>query len=91
VAEYIEKNLKGYEVRVTVLGHIQRGGSPSGRDRILASKLGVNAVDALLRGEKNVMVGKRFNKIVTVPFSESIKGENEIDMELIRIAKIISI
>jgi len=91
VAEYIEKNLKGYEVRVTVLGHIQRGGSPSGRDRILASRLGVNAVDALLRGEKDVMVGKKFNKMVTVPFSESIKGENEIDMELIRVAKITSI
>ena len=91
MAKYIEKNLKGYEVRVTVLGHIQRGGSPSGRDRILASRLGVNAVDALLRGDKGVMVGQKLNKVVTVPFSESIKGDNEIDRELIRIAKITSI
>src|SRR5690606_11155157 len=55
LAKYIEENLKGYEVRVTVLGHIQRGGSPSCYDRVLASRLGVGAVDALLRGESDVM------------------------------------
>ncbi len=91
LAEYIEKNLKEYEVRVTVLGHIQRGGSPSCFDRVLASRLGVGAVDALLRGETNVMIGIVHNKIVSVPFSEAIKGSNEIDEELIRVADIISI
>jgi len=91
VAKYIEKNMKGYEVRVTVLGHVQRGGSPSCRDRVLASRLGVNAVDALLRREKNTMIGIKNNKIVSVPFSESIKGDNEIDVELIRVADITSI
>jgi 6-phosphofructokinase 1 len=91
VAKYIENNLQDYEVRVTVLGHVQRGGSPSCRDRVLASRLGVNAVDALLNGEQNVMVGIKNNKIVSVPFSESIKGDNEIDLELIRVADITSI
>lgn len=91
LAEYIEKNLKEYEVRVTVLGHIQRGGSPSCYDRVLASRLGVGAIDALLRGETNVMIGIVHNKVMSVPFSEAIKGTNEIDKELIRVADIISI
>ncbi len=91
LAKYIEENLKGYEVRVTVLGHIQRGGSPSCYDRVLASRLGVGAIDALLRGETNVMIGIVHNKVTSVLFSEAIKGNNEIDEELIRVADIISI
>ncbi len=91
VAKYVENNLKGYEVRVTVLGHVQRGGSPSCRDRVLASRLGVYAIDALLKGEYNVMVGIKRNKIVSIPFSEAVKGDNEIDIELIRVADITSI
>ncbi|MEM0517038.1 MULTISPECIES: 6-phosphofructokinase [Aequorivita] len=91
LAKYIEENLTEYEVRVTVLGHIQRGGSPSCYDRVLASRLGVGAVDALLRGETNVMIGIVHNSVVSVPFSEAIKGSNAIDEELIRVADIISI
>lgn len=91
LAQYIEENLKEYEVRVTVLGHIQRGGSPSCFDRVLASRLGVGAVDALLKGETNVMIGIVHNKVTSVPFSEAIKGSNEIDEDLIRVADIISI
>jgi len=91
LAQYIEENLKEYEVRVTVLGHIQRGGSPSCFDRVLASRLGVGAIDALLRGESNVMIGIIHNKVTSVPFTEAIKGDNEIDEELIRVADIISI
>lgn len=91
LAKYIESNLKEYEVRVTVLGHIQRGGAPSCYDRVLASRLGVGAVDALLRGETNVMIGIVHNKLISVPFSETKKGNNEIDRELIRVADIISI
>ncbi len=91
LAEYIEENLKEYEVRVTVLGHIQRGGAPSCYDRVLASRLGVGAVDALLRGETNIMIGIIHNRVTSVPFSEAIKGNNEIDEELIRVADIISI
>tara|TARA_B100000949_G_scaffold144598_1_gene127057 strand:- start:17562 stop:18545 length:984 start_codon:yes stop_codon:yes gene_type:complete len=91
LAKYIEENLKEYEVRVTVLGHIQRGGAPSCYDRVLASRLGVGAIDALLRGETNVMIGIVHNKVISVPFSEAIKGSNEIDEDLIRVADIISI
>ena len=83
--------MSGYEVRVTVLGHVQRGGSPSCWDRVLASILGVAAIDALLDGERNVMIGIRHNKVLSVPFSETSKGENEIDLELIRVADIMSI
>jgi len=91
LAEYIENHMSGYEVRVTVLGHIQRGGSPSCYDRVLASRFGVASIDALLNGEKNVMIGIRHNKVLSVPFSETRKGDNEIDLELIRVADIMSI
>ncbi|MCG2418324.1 6-phosphofructokinase [Aequorivita sp. F47161] len=91
LAKYIEENLTEYEVRVTVLGHIQRGGSPSCYDRVLASRLGVGAVDALLRGETNVMIGIIHNRVTSVSFLDAIKGNNEIDEDLIRVADIISI
>lgn len=91
LADYIENNLEAYEVRVTVLGHVQRGGSPSCFDRVLASRLGVASIDALLRGESNMMIGIRHNKILSIPFTETVKGENEIDLELIRVADIMSI
>ena len=91
LADYIRENLQEYEVKVTVLGHIQRGGSPSCYDRVLASRLGVSAVDALLDGKRDIMVGIMHNKIVQVPFAESIKGDNHIDLDLIRVADITSV
>jgi 6-phosphofructokinase 1 len=91
LAEYVRENLDDYEVKVTVLGHIQRGGSPSCYDRVLASRLGVGAVDALLDGARGVMIGVANNKVVNVPFEEAIKGENEIDLDLIRVADITSV
>ncbi len=91
LADYIRQNLDEYEVKVTVLGHIQRGGSPSCYDRVLGSRLGVGAIDALLKGERDVMIGISHNKLVSVPFSEAIKGENEIDLDLIRVADITSV
>jgi len=90
LADYIRENLEEYEVKVTVLGHIQRGGSPSCYDRVLASRLGVGAIDALLNQEKNVMIGIANNKVVSVPFAEAIKGQNKIDVDLIRVADITS-
>jgi 6-phosphofructokinase 1 len=90
LAKFIEENLTEYEVRVTVLGHIQRGGAPSCFDRVLASRLGVGAIDALLRGEKDVMIGIVHNKVTSVPFEQAGKGENELDRELIRVADITS-
>jgi len=91
LAQYIESNLNDYEVRVTVLGHIQRGGSPSCYDRVLASRLGVGAVDVLLANKKDVMVGVKHKKIVVTSFKEAIEGTNEIDWDLLKVADIISI
>ncbi len=91
LADYISENMDGYEVKVTVLGHIQRGGSPSCYDRVLASRLGVGAVDALIEGYRDIMIGIANNKIVRVPFSEAIKGDNKIDLDLIRVADITSL
>jgi 6-phosphofructokinase 1 len=91
LAEFIETNLKDYEVRVTVLGHIQRGGAPSCFDRVLASRMGIGAVDALLEGKKNAMIGIQNRKLKPVPFEVAISGENEIDMDLLRVADITSV
>ncbi len=91
LAEYIRDNLEDYECKVTVLGHIQRGGSPSCYDRVLASRLGVGAIDALLNGERDVMIGIVHNKVVSVDFKESLKGSNKIDKDLIRVADITSV
>jgi 6-phosphofructokinase 1 len=91
LAAYIQENLEEYECKVTVLGHIQRGGSPSCFDRVLASRLGVGAVDALLAGKRDVMIGVVHNKIVSIDFEKSLEGSNKIDTDLIRVADIISI
>lgn len=91
LADFIEKSDSGYEVRVTVLGHIQRGGAPSCYDRVLASRLGVGAVEALLAGGNREMVGVKCGEIVRIPFAELLKKERKKDLELIRIADIISI
>lgn len=90
LAQYIESNLPQYEVRVTVLGHIQRGGPPSCYDRVLASRLGVGAVDALLNGETGSMTGIVHRKLELVSLSEVGKSKPEFDDELIRVARIIS-
>lgn len=90
LSDDIQENLPEYEVKVTVLGHIQRGGSPSCYDRVLASRLGVSAVDALLEGKSNVMVGTRQKKIVYVDFDKTIGGKKKLDTELIRVADIVS-
>ncbi|MFT4943892.1 MAG: 6-phosphofructokinase 1 [Flavobacteriales bacterium] len=91
LAEYIQENLEDYECKVTVLGHIQRGGAPSCHDRVLASRLGVGAIDALLRGERDVMIGVVHNKVVSVGFEKSLEGSSKTDTDLIRVADIISI
>ena len=90
LAGFIQDNLPEYEVKVTVLGHIQRGGSPSCYDRVLASRLGVAAVDALIDGKSNIMVGVSHKKIVHVPFEVAINGQKTIDNDLIRVADIVS-
>lgn len=91
LAQFIKTNLEGYDVRVTVLGHVQRGGAPSCYDRVLASRMGVAAVDALLNGKRDVMIGTQNNTMVLVPFAEALKGKQKIDLELLRVADITSI
>lgn len=91
LADYIRENLTEYECKVTVLGHIQRGGSPSCYDRVLASRLGVGAVDALLANQSNVMIGIVHNKVVAIDFKKALEGANKIDESLIRVADIISV
>ncbi len=89
--EYVEENLPFYDVRVSVLGHMQRGGAPSCYDRVLASRMGVRAVEALLEGKTNLMVGIRDNKLVLTPIDEAVKGRAKIDKELIRVSDIMTI
>ena len=87
LAKYVEENLPEYEVRVSILGHMQRGGSPSCFDRVLASRLGVKAVELLLENKTNLMVGLKDNEIITTELSEAIKGGHIIDKELLRAIK----
>ena len=88
--DYVEENMPEYEVRVSVLGHVQRGGSPSCFDRVLASRLGVKAVESLLDGKSNVMVGLVKDEITLTPLNKAIKLKSEIDMNLIRVSDIIT-
>ena len=83
LAERVRKEYPQYDVRVTILGHLQRGGSPTALDRILASRMGAAAVDALLEGQRNVMIGDSNDEIVYVPFSKAIKNNKPIDRELL--------
>ena len=91
LAEYIESNFEDYDVRVSVLGHMQRGGSPSCFDRVLASRLGVASVEALLKHKSGYMVGVKCNKIIFTALEKAIKMNNEIDKELLKVAEITSV
>ena len=76
---------------MTILGHLQRGGSPSANDRILASRLGYASIQALLEGQRNVMIGIRNDEVVYVPFTEAIKKNKPIDKSLISVLNELSI
>lgn len=91
LSEYVEENLPEYDVRVSVLGHLQRGGAPSCFDRVLASRLGVEAVEALRKNISNVMVGLQNDQIAHTSLEKAIKGEVPIDMEMLRISDILSV
>lgn len=90
LAKATKAEFPNYDIRVTVLGHIQRGGSPSCADRVLASHLGYGAVIGLMEGKNKVMVGMQSNKIVYTPIEEAIKKHNEIDKDLLKIAEILA-
>ena len=88
--DYVEANLPEYDVRVSVLGHMQRGGSPSCFDRVLASRLGVKAVESLLEGKSSYMVGLHNDKVSLTPLVQAIKGKTVVDRELLRVSEIMS-
>ena len=90
LAKYVEENLPEYDVRVSILGHMQRGGAPSCFDRVLASRLGVKAVELLLDGKTNLMVGLKDNVVISTDIKEAISGGHSINYELLRISDIIT-
>tara|TARA_B100001093_G_scaffold150235_1_gene142969 strand:- start:898 stop:1872 length:975 start_codon:yes stop_codon:yes gene_type:complete len=90
LASKIEENLPKYETRVSVLGHIQRGGSPSCFDRVLGTQLGVKAVEALIDGKRGLMAGIDNGKIIFTPLSKALKGKTKINKELLRVSQIMN-
>ena len=90
-AERVRKEYPEYDVRVTILGHLQRGGRPSAYDRILASRMGVAAVEALKEGQRNIMIGIKNDAIVYVPISKAVKIDKPINRELINVLTELSI
>ena len=91
IVKRVREHYPDYDMRVTVLGHLQRGGAPSCSDRVLASRLGVAAVEGLMAGQSAVMAGLRGGQIVFTPLSDAVKKNHEIDAELIRISDILAV
>lgn len=90
LAEYFQREKLGYELRVTVLGHVQRGGAPGAFDRILGTLLGAGAVEALARGEKGVLVGQIKGEVVTTPLSEVAGKKKPLDPKLFELARVLA-
>ena len=91
LAQRIKEEFPEYDARVTILGHLQRGGSPTAADRILASKMGAQAITALMEGQRNVMIGIKNGDLVYVPFSKATQHSSTIDRNDVEIVKILSI
>lgn len=91
LAERMHKEHPEYDVRVTILGHIQRGGSPTAHDRIIASRMGAAAIDALLDEQRSIMIGIVNNEIVHVPFTKAIKDDKPVNEDLVGVLQILSI
>ena len=91
LAERVKNEYPQYDVRVSILGHLQRGGSPTATDRILASRMGDAAIDALLEDQRNVMIGVHNDEIVYVPFFKAIKNDKPIDRTLLKTLRTLSI
>ena len=91
MAERIKKEFPEFDARVTILGHLQRGGSPTAKDRILASKMGATAIEALSEGQRNVMIGIKNGELVYVPFKKAIAHQQQMDLKDMDIVKILSI
>lgn len=91
LAQRVKDEFPGYDVRVSILGHLQRGGSPTAYDRILASRMGAAAIDALLDDQRNVMIGIKNDEIVYVPFTRAIKDDKPINPSLVNTLRRLSI
>ena len=91
LAERMHREYPGYDVRVTILGHIQRGGSPTAYDRILASRMGVAAIDALMDEQRSIMIGIVNDEIVHVPFTKAIKDDKPVNERLLGVLQMLSI
>ncbi len=91
LAQRVQQEYPDYDVRVSILGHLQRGGSPTAYDRIVASRMGAAAVDALQDDQRNVMIGIKNDEIVYIPFSKAIKNDKPIDKELVDTLRHLSI
>lgn len=91
MAERVKNEYPEYDVRVSILGHLQRGGSPTAHDRILASRMGAAAIDALLDDQRNVMIGVKNDEIVYVPFTKAIKNDKPINRDLLNTLRRLSI
>ena len=90
IAERLKKEHPEYDARITILGHLQRGGRPSAYDRILASRLGAAAIDALIEEQRNIMVGIVHDDVVYVPFTKAIKDDKPVDVVLMDVLKALS-
>ncbi len=90
VAEKLKEITSQYETKVTIIGHMQRGGAPTAFDRLLASRLGFSAVEGLLNGQENAMIGIVNNKVKFTSFEDAISKRKEIDKEWLRMAEILS-
>ena len=90
-AERVKNEYPQYDVRVTILGHLQRGGRPTAHDRIIASRMGVASIEALMEGQRNIMIGIENDQIVYVPFTKAIKNDKPIDRELVNVLNELSI
>jgi 6-phosphofructokinase 1 len=90
-AERVRNEFPQFDVRVSILGHLQRGGRPTAHDRIIAGRMGAASIEALLDGQRNVMVGIRNDEIVYVPFNTAIKKDKPIDDHLMHVLQMLSI
>uniref|UniRef100_UPI004057A69F 6-phosphofructokinase n=1 Tax=Alistipes sp. TaxID=1872444 RepID=UPI004057A69F len=91
LAERVKKEFPEYDARVTILGHIQRGGSPTAVDRNLASRMGAAAVEALIEGQRNVMIGIKNSELVYVPISKAVNHDKTVNRKSLDLVKILSI
>ena len=90
IAEDVRNEHPDLDVRVSILGHIQRGGSPTAKDRVNATRMGVAAIDALIDDQNSIMIGLANEQIVSVPFNKAVKLNHSIDTNLLEIQRLMN-